>query len=430
MRLVHTSDLHLGFRQYDRLTPDGINVRESDVMRSFDQVIAQTIALAPELLLVAGDVFHRAHPSNLAIVHAYRGLARLRAALPQIEVVVVAGNHDDPKSVEKGSILRLYAQLGVHVVDGPAQVLDFPHLDLSVLAVPDNQHERPVLRPSGGRRYNVLLLHGETGGIAHAWGKEDGIPTDALHAPEWDYIALGHYHVYHQVAPNAWYAGAIDYATTNAWGELAAEAAAGLAGKGIVERDLATGAHTFHPLPRSRVFVDLQPIDAHAMTPAQVTEAIALEVDLIEGGIDDKCIRLVINDLERPAIHALDQRMLRRYRRQALHFHLDPRAPARIRTASGVYDAIGRRRPLEQMLAESLRNHLLPPDIEREALVALGLQYLAEATDAAPAVMPTAEEKAAMLAFAQAELAQAADADPYAASIADAERASASRRSA
>ena len=31
MRLIHISDLHLGFRRYQRLTPTGINQREADV---------------------------------------------------------------------------------------------------------------------------------------------------------------------------------------------------------------------------------------------------------------------------------------------------------------------------------------------------------------------------------------------------------------
>jgi hypothetical protein len=31
LRLVHLADLHLGYRQYQRLTPRGINQREADV---------------------------------------------------------------------------------------------------------------------------------------------------------------------------------------------------------------------------------------------------------------------------------------------------------------------------------------------------------------------------------------------------------------
>ena len=56
------------------------------------------IELAPELVLIAGDVFHQVRPTNTAILHAYLQFARLRNALPNTEIVMVAGNHDTPRS--------------------------------------------------------------------------------------------------------------------------------------------------------------------------------------------------------------------------------------------------------------------------------------------------------------------------------------------
>ena len=52
MRLVHLSDLHLGFRQYQRLTPTGINQREADVAATASRAVAQIIACAPDLIVV------------------------------------------------------------------------------------------------------------------------------------------------------------------------------------------------------------------------------------------------------------------------------------------------------------------------------------------------------------------------------------------
>src|SRR3954463_12603344 len=128
LRLVHLSDLHLGFRQYQRLTPRGINQREADVAQSFTRAIDKTIEIAPDVVLVAGDVFHQVRPTNSAIVHAYVQFARLRAALPSAEIIMVAGNHDTPRSTETGSILRLFVSLGLHVVDAEPQALEFPEL--------------------------------------------------------------------------------------------------------------------------------------------------------------------------------------------------------------------------------------------------------------------------------------------------------------
>src|SRR5207237_2918062 len=103
MRLVHLSDLHLGYRQYQRLTPTGINQREADVARTFQRAVDRIVELAPELALIAGDVFHTARPTNAAILHAFRQFVRLKTSLPDAIVVIVAGNHDTPRTTETGS---------------------------------------------------------------------------------------------------------------------------------------------------------------------------------------------------------------------------------------------------------------------------------------------------------------------------------------
>ena len=47
MRLVHLSDLHLGFRQYQRLTPAGINQREADVGAELNGELAGALDCRP-----------------------------------------------------------------------------------------------------------------------------------------------------------------------------------------------------------------------------------------------------------------------------------------------------------------------------------------------------------------------------------------------
>src|SRR5579872_7205375 len=143
MRLVHLSDLHLGYRQYQRLTPGGINQRESDVAQAFRRAIDGVIALAPDVVVLAGDIFHTVRPTNPAIVFAFQQFARLRAALPNAIIVMSAGNHDTPRAAETGCILRLFAPLGIHVVDAAPERLSFPERRLSILAVPDTVAARP-----------------------------------------------------------------------------------------------------------------------------------------------------------------------------------------------------------------------------------------------------------------------------------------------
>ena len=379
MRLVHLSDLHLGFRQYQRLTPAGINQREADVAASFRRAVDKVVELKPDVVVVAGDLFHNVRPTNPAILHAFAQFSRLRQELPDAVVVLVAGNHDTPRSSETGCILRLFVQLGVEVVDDAARRLSFPDRELSVLAVPDVPGSRPALVPEPGVRYNVLLLHGEVEGVlppsAAATDRASlEISKEELGAERWGYVALGHYHVYRQVAPNAYYSGSLDYTSANPWGELVEERAAGLAGKGFIEHDLVTGSHRFHALPPSRELVDLPPVRGRGLPPAEVDAAIRAAVEACPGGIDEKIVRLVLRDVPRHVTRELNHKAIREYRRRALHFFIDPRKPDITRTQG--QGAPGRRPSLADVVREKLLARAIETNVDREQLVALGLHYL------------------------------------------------------
>jgi len=162
VKLAHLADLHLGFRQFDRQTARGGNQREADVAEAFRRAVDDLLAQRPELIVVAGDVFHSVRPTNPAILFLFQQLQRLRVGLPETPIVLVAGTHDTPRSLETGTILKLYEALGVEaVVDAPRRLV-FPKLDCAVLAVPHQAlaaGERPALRPQSGATLNVLVAH-------------------------------------------------------------------------------------------------------------------------------------------------------------------------------------------------------------------------------------------------------------------------------
>jgi hypothetical protein len=397
VRLIHLSDLHLGFRQFQRTTPDGINQREADVAASFTRALDRVIELRPELVLIAGDVFHTVRPTNPAILHAFTQFSRLVRALPDAIVVIVAGNHDMPRARETTCILRLFTPLGIHIVDSEQRRLRFPERELSILAVPDLPPGSVPLDPDPAARYNVLLLHGEVEGAMPPHAEHTDrtaltIPVEAISAPEWNYVALGHYHVYKRVGPSAYYSGALDYTSTNVWGEIEEQRSQKLPGKGMIERDLVTGKQSFHPLPVVREFVDLPRVEGRGMSAPDLDAAIASAVARVPGGIEGKVVRLVARNVPRHVAREIDHRVLRELQRRALHFHLDMRRPEVIRRdASG---APGRRPSLADMLRESLRSRVLTSDIDREALVDLGLHFLREAEQvSAVRDRPTAVEE-------------------------------------
>jgi len=389
LRLVHLADLHLGYRQYQRLTPGGINQREADVARTFELAIDRVIELAPEIVVIAGDVFHSVRPSNPAILHAFIQFSRLVKNLPNARVVIVAGNHDVPRSAETGSILQLFSRIGVDftqlridVVDREPRRIEMPEYDLSVLAVPDVLGPRPKFNIDPAFKYNVLALHGEIEGVLPLTAATPEraamiIPVKELRAADWSYVALGHDHVFREIEPNMYYAGSTDYTSLNTWGELNEQHAAKIDGKGFIEWHFETATALFRPLPPSRLFVDLPSISAEGLSVAEIDEQIRLHVELFPGGIDDRVVRLRLHDMPRHLVRELDHRAIREYKRRALNFFLDVQRPDPVRrSASG---AAGRRPSLDEILQESLSTRLLPGDVDRGRLIALGARYLSAA---------------------------------------------------
>lgn len=371
MRVAHLADLHLGYRAYNRMTPNGVNQREADVAIAFRDATHRVIDLAPELVVVAGDVFHASRPPNNAIVHAQRMLVRLRKELPRTVVVLVAGNHDAPRTSDTGDILALFDSIGVHVASSRAKRILVPDLELAVLAVPDVVGVRPLVVPDPAFRRNVLVMHGEVEHVAADWNPSG-----------WDYIALGHYHVYRRVADRAYYSGSIDYTSSNPWGELVEEQAAGLTAKGFVLADLEARTETFHPLPVARHFVELPAIDAANLTPGEIDEQLAAAVDAVPGGIDGKVVRVVIRDIDRVVQGSLDVKALRTYRARALNFVPTFRRPEPVATVAAAGEAEPRRRmkPLGEMVKEAFaRRVAAAPDLDGDALTRMGLGYLDQA---------------------------------------------------
>ncbi len=382
MKLAHIADPHLGARQYHRQTPNGINQREADVAQAFRVTVDSVLAARPDVVVIAGDLFHTVRPTNAAIVFAFTQFQRLREALPNTPVILVAGNHDTPRSTETGSILRLFAELGVEVATDEPRRLVFPALDMSVLAVPHpalTGAERPLLRPEGGPRRQVLVLHGEVEGVfpfdrsGLEYGGAVVAPRD-LHLGEWTYVALGHYHAQHRVGPRAWYAGALEYVTPNIWGEVADDRAHAHDGKGWLLVDVDAGTVERRPVPLARAVLDLEPVPAAGRPAAEVDALIQDRVAAVPGGVRDRIVRLRVYDVPRHVARELDHAAIRALKAEALHFHLDVRRPE-IPRMIGV-GSPGRRQTLPELVAAYLARRPLPADVDRDAFVRAGMELM------------------------------------------------------
>ncbi len=126
MKLLHTSDWHLGRALYGRK-----RYEEYEAFLDWLAVLIESDDI--DVLLVAGDVFDNSTPSNHAQELYYRFLCRV-AASPRRHVVVTAGNHDSPSFLNAPREILKF--LNIHVV-GCASAS--PEDEVIVIAGPDQE---------------------------------------------------------------------------------------------------------------------------------------------------------------------------------------------------------------------------------------------------------------------------------------------------
>ncbi|MDO2434878.1 exonuclease SbcCD subunit D C-terminal domain-containing protein [Aeromonas veronii] len=93
MKILHTADWHLGHQLHGhdrRFEHDAFLDWLSDTLK----------AREIDALLVAGDLFDTANPPASAWQQLYRFLARLRAEMPHLNMVLIGGNHDSPSKLD------------------------------------------------------------------------------------------------------------------------------------------------------------------------------------------------------------------------------------------------------------------------------------------------------------------------------------------
>ena len=237
MRILHTSDWHIGHRLYER--------RRIEEHRQFlDWLLTTLQENAVDVLLVAGDIFDTALPSSEATDLYYQFLFRLYNET-HAHAVITAGNHDSPtRLAAPHEFLRMGRIHVVGLASEPAEcVISLPseNPSIAIAAVPylsENElsHISFETEPERAERYRErmkafyrqcvecmppgvpkilmghLFVHGgeESGserniqiGGATAMQISD-FPDDVA------YVALGHLHRPHAIsgaAPPVQYAG-------------------------------------------------------------------------------------------------------------------------------------------------------------------------------------------------------------------------------
>lgn len=135
MKILHTSDWHLGRSLYGR--------KRYEEFAAFLEWLARLLAEEEiDVLLVAGDVFDNTAPSNRSQEMYYRFLCRVADSSCR-HVVITAGNHDSPSFLDAPR--ELLRHLHIHIIgsisadiDSEVILLQDPlgHAELIICAVP------------------------------------------------------------------------------------------------------------------------------------------------------------------------------------------------------------------------------------------------------------------------------------------------------
>ena len=107
MKIIHTSDWHLGqeFYSYDRTE------EHESFLCQLRNIVEEE---QPDALVISGDIYHNATPSNTIMRLFSDHLDRIRQACPSMLIVVIAGNHDSASRLEISS--TIWAHLNVHII--------------------------------------------------------------------------------------------------------------------------------------------------------------------------------------------------------------------------------------------------------------------------------------------------------------------------
>lgn len=209
MKLLHTSDWHLGHTLYnfDRTEEQRAMLRQiADIVR--DQ--------KPDVFLLCGDVYHTAQPSAAVQTMLMEALMEIRDANPGMTIVVTAGNHDSGSKIDifrtPWRVLKVNTIGNLNKEDINDHIIEIPEKGF-IIAVPYfNSRNMPenffqyIMAEVNDRNFGnlpvVMTAHttvkgcdftGHDNSSEYVVGGIDSLDINQL-GDGYDYLALGHIH--------------------------------------------------------------------------------------------------------------------------------------------------------------------------------------------------------------------------------------------
>ena len=140
IKFIHLSDIHIGLQTHGKINPaTGKNTRLEDIVKSLDFVFDYALKESVDLVLIAGDIFHRENPHPTEEIEFARRVVNL-VEKSRTKVVMVLGNHDYPSAGGKASAVEIFPALdieGVIIVRKPGlHTLDTENGQVQIACLP------------------------------------------------------------------------------------------------------------------------------------------------------------------------------------------------------------------------------------------------------------------------------------------------------
>ncbi len=343
MKLLHFSDTHLGFSEFNKIDPaTGVNQREQDAYDAFTQVVEHAVNTRPDLVIHAGDLFHTPRPPNRALVHALAGFKKIVDA--GIPAVVVAGNHSTPRLAASGSVFGALRLVGVKAAhECRPEVFSINGADVHCVPhMPVEEDLRDALKSVRRRpksKLSILVTHGGIRGKGEkdSLGEFNEVVVSGgtlSRLSNLDYIALGHYHKRLKVGLNAHYSGSTERFHKK---EAAYD-------KGFLEVDLPGPTVRFIKLD-CRGMEAIEPINCRGLKPRTILPRIEAALGQV-APLDGKIVYVFLDNISPETWINLDTRSIREMAAGAFHVYLEhssaagPSASARTRSIGPLSDEL------------------------------------------------------------------------------------------
>jgi DNA repair protein SbcD/Mre11 len=301
IRIAHISDTHLGYTRYAKLCPEtGRNQREVDVQEAYGRAVDAILERDVDLVIHSGDVFDSVRPATHVIIGFLKQTARITLSA-NIPYLVVAGNHETPRlrtttaALEYSNLVNAYSAHGFEI---NYERIEVGNAVVGITLVPHGAVATAgAVTPERDADINILVTHGLVPNLEarqHEMG-EANLHSGMLEGA-FDYIALGHYHEFHEHKENSFYAGATERFS---FGEAVSEP-----GFAIVELDGGKVSVEHVPI-ETRPMIDLPFIRARDLDARELTDEIRRQTEDVD--LDGTIVRLRAYDVRRGVASGVDR---------------------------------------------------------------------------------------------------------------------------